>query len=54
MTTRNVSYVWSENEGELTDNSFASCVADYIDGLANAIKPVVILEVVPIKTEMSL
>lgn len=43
MTTRDVNcYFWSEHEGELTANSFASCVADYIDGLDNAIKHVVI------------
>ena len=43
MTTRDVScYFWNDNERELTANSFASCVADYIGGLDNAIKHVVI------------
>ena len=43
MDSRHVTcYFWHESEGELTANSFASCVADFIDKLDDGVKELVI------------
>lgn len=43
MDNHNVScYLWHESEGELSANSFASCVSDFIDKLDDNVKELVI------------
>lgn len=43
MKTRDVlCYFWTESEGDLTSNSFASCVFDYISEIDETVKTLII------------